>query len=46
MGIFERGRKKETEIDGETVRSLHAKIEELTTANDFLEGALKPWAGK
>ena len=33
--IFERGGKKKAKVDGETVRSLHAKIGELVVANDF-----------
>jgi transposase len=44
--IFERGGKKKTEVDDETVRSLHAKIGELVAANDFLSRKLKPWTGK
>lgn len=45
--IFERGGKKPAaEVDEETVRSLHAKIEELAVANDFLSRKLKPWTGK
>ena len=45
--IFERGGKKPaTEVDEETVRSLHAKIGELAVANDFLSRKLKPWTGK
>lgn len=45
--IFERGgRKPVTEVDEETVRSLHAKIGELAVANDFLSRKLKPWIGK
>ncbi|WP_112313416.1 transposase [Pseudogemmobacter bohemicus] len=36
--IFERGGKKPaTEVDEETVRSLHAKIGELAVANDLYE---------
>lgn len=36
--IFERGGKKpSTEVDEETVRSLHAKIGELAVANDLYE---------
>ena len=45
--VFERGgRKRQPEIDPETVRELHAKIGELTVANDFLSGRLEPWTGK
>ena len=44
--IFERGSKKKTEVDEETVRSLHAKIGELAVANDFLSRKLKPWTGR
>lgn len=45
--IFERGsRRPATEVDEEAVRSLHAKIGELTVANDFLSRKLKPWTGK
>lgn len=45
--IFERGgRKPVSEVDEETVRSLHAKIGELAVANDFLSRKLKPWIGK
>ena len=45
--VFERGgRKRSPEIDPETVRDLHAKIGELTVANDFLSQKLEPWTGK
>jgi transposase len=44
--IFERSGKKKVEVDEETMRSLHAKIEELAVANDFLSKKLKPWSGK
>lgn len=45
--IFERGgRKPVSEVDEETVRSLHAKIGELAVANDFLSRKLRPWTGK
>ena len=45
--IFERGgRKPVSEMDEETVRSLHAKIGELVVANDFLSRKLKPRTGK
>ncbi|MGR3435540.1 MAG: transposase [Shimia sp.] len=45
--VFERGgRKSQPEIDPETVKELHAKIGELTVANDFLSQKLEPWTGK
>jgi transposase len=44
--LFERGSRKPTEVDEETVRSLHAKIEELDVGNDFLSRKLKPWADR
>ncbi len=44
--IFERGSKKTTGVDEDTVRDLHAKIGELAVANDFLSRKLKPWGGK
>ncbi len=44
--IFKRGGKKRTEVDEDTVRSLHAKIGELAVANDSLSRKLKPWTGK
>ena len=40
-GVFERGSKKDPEIDVE-----QAKIGELAIANDFLSRKLKPWTGK
>ena len=43
--VFERGRRKEPEIDEATVKELHAKIGELAVANDFLSRKLKPWSG-
>ena len=43
---FERGGKKDPEVDEDTLRSLHAKIGELAVANDFLSRKLKPWNGK
>ena len=43
--VFERGRRKEPEIDEATVKELHAKIGELAVANDFLSRKLKPWTG-
>jgi transposase len=47
-GIFERGGQAAAtaEIAEETVRDLHAKIGELSVANDFLSRKLKPWTGK
>jgi transposase len=47
-GIFERGSKAAAavEIAEDTVCDLHAKIGELTIANDFLARKLKPWIGK
>lgn len=45
--LFERGGgKKEPEVDEAKVRALHAKIGELTVADDFLSEKLKPWTGK
>ena len=44
--IFERGSRKPSEVDEETVRSLRAKIGELAVANDFLSRKLKLWIGK
>jgi len=44
--IFERGARKTTDVDDDTVRDLHAKIGELAVANDFLSRKLKPWIGK
>jgi hypothetical protein len=44
--IFERGGKKKAEVDAGTVQTLHAKIQELTVANDLLSRMLKPWTGK
>ena len=43
--VFERGRRKEPEIDEATMKELHAKIGELAVANDFLSRKLKPWTG-
>ena len=34
------------EIEAEQVKELHAKIGDLTVANDFLSRTLKPWIGK
>ena len=47
-GIFDRGGKVAASagIAEDTVRDLHAKIEELAVANDFLARKLKPWTGK
>ncbi|RWR26969.1 transposase [Sinirhodobacter populi] len=45
-GVFERGCRKNPEIDEEQVKELHAKIGELAVANSFLERKLKPWGGK
>jgi transposase-like protein len=44
--IFERGGMKSPGVDEETVRALHAKIEELAATNDFLSRKLKAWTGK
>jgi len=45
--VFARGTASRTlEVDAETVKALHAKIGELTVANDFLSEKLKPWTGK
>ena len=45
--LFERGSStKEPAIDEGKVKALHAKIGELTVANDFLSEKLKPWIGK
>ncbi|WP_414835853.1 IS3 family transposase [Celeribacter halophilus] len=41
-GVFERGGRKNPEINVEQVKELHAKIGELAVANDFLERKLKP----
>ena len=41
-GVFERGApSKAVEIDAETVRTLHAKIGELTVEKDFLVQGLR-----
>jgi transposase len=47
-GILERGGNAAVaaEVAEETVPDLHAKIEELAVANDFLSRKLKPWNGK
>jgi transposase len=45
--LFDRGSSaKEPAVDEARVRALHAKIGELTVANDFLSEKLKPWIGK
>ena len=45
--LFERGSStKEPVVDEEKVKALHAKLGELTVANDFLSEKLKPWTGK
>ena len=44
--IFDRGGKKASEVDEDTVPALHAEIGELAVANDFLSQKLKPWIGK
>ncbi len=45
--LFERGSSaKEPMVDEAKVKALHAKIGELTVANDFLSEKLKPWTGK
>ena len=46
-GVFERGgTAKVAPLDKEALKDLHAKIGELTVANDFLSAKLKPWTGK
>jgi transposase len=47
-GIFERGTAKSEQeaVDAAQVEKLHAKIGELTVANDFLSHKLKPWIDK
>ncbi len=40
--IFDRGGRKATEIDEDTVRSLHAKIGVLAVANDPTQGLRGP----
>ena len=44
--VFARGGKRKPEIDEDQVKELHAKIGELTVANDFLSRKLKPWGVK
>ena len=41
-GVFERGGRKNPEINEEKVKELYAKIGELAMANDFLSRKLKP----
>ena len=47
-GVFERGcaGKALGPADAAKVKDLHAKIGELTVANDFLSEKLTPWTGK
>ncbi len=46
-GVFERGgMPKAPPPDKETLKTLHAKIGELTVERDFLVEKLKPWTGK
>ena len=42
-GVFERGSRRQPEVDEAQVKELHAKIGELAVANDFLSRKLKPW---
>jgi transposase len=44
-GIFERGGKAAAAVK-DNIRDLHAKIEKLAMANDFLSRKLIPWIGK
>ena len=46
--VFERGcaAKALDPADEAKVKELHAKIGELTVANDFLSEKLKPWTGR
>ena len=46
--VFERGgaAKGSVQADETQLRDLHAKIGELTVANDFLSRKLKPWSGQ
>ncbi len=44
-GVFERGGRKNADIDEEQVKALHAKIGELAVANDFLARKLNPRGG-
>ena len=43
-GLFERGGRKNPEIEEEQVEEYRAKIGELAVANSFLERKLKSWA--
>ncbi len=47
-GVFERGGAAKTvaQADETKLKDLHAKIGELTVANDFLSRKLKPWSGQ
>ncbi len=46
-GVFERGgTPKAPPPDKEALKTLHAKIGELTVERDFLAEKLKPWTGK
>lgn len=45
-GVFERGGRRKPEFDEDQVKELHAKIGELSVANDFLSRKLKPWGVK
>ncbi len=46
-GVFERsGTPKAAPPDKEALKTLHAKIGELTVERDFLSEKLKPWTGK
>lgn len=44
-GIFERGAGERGGADAETVKTLHAKIGELTVEKDFLEHGLRQLPG-
>ena len=46
--VFERGgaAKGSVQADETQLRDLHAKIGELTVANEFLSRKLKPWSGQ
>ncbi len=45
--LFERGgTKQEPAVDEAAIKGLHAKLGELTVANDFLSEKLKPWTSK
>jgi transposase len=47
-GVFERGgaAREAAQADDTKLKDLHAKIGELTVANDFLSRKLKPWIGR